>query len=76
MADAEQHTQVFELKTTEDVELFCRMLTRLKETAPGSLTFQVAVTAERSVKFRGTKNGVQRGPGLVGRVLDKVGKRL
>lgn len=38
------------LNSDSDVRNFCKSITKLKNLAPGSLTFTVAVTAKRDVK--------------------------
>jgi hypothetical protein len=45
-----ERTEVFNLKTEEDVKKFCDLLIAGKEKAPVSLTYTVAITAVRSAK--------------------------
>ncbi len=53
-----EHTDVYCLKSIEDVETFCTHLQRMKQEAPWSLHLTVALTATRDVEFRG--NGQAR----------------
>lgn len=49
-------TKIISLNTSGDVKDFCNSITKLKNIAPGSLTFIVAITAERNVKEQKIKN--------------------
>lgn len=59
-----EDTDVFELTSLEEVDIFCDELRRMKEAAPLSLSLTVALTATRDVTFRSRtgRNGHQRGP--------------
>jgi hypothetical protein len=46
-----RETKVLELKTKKEVEQFCNLLMRLKDEAPKSLSFTVAVTVEQSTEI-------------------------
>lgn len=54
-----ESTDIYCLKSVEDVELFCKHLLRMKEEAPWSLQLTVALTASRDVEFRGSGNMIQ-----------------
>ena len=45
-----ERTEVFELRTEQDVAEFCRLLGEAKELAPASLIFSIAVTSSRRVR--------------------------
>ena len=50
------HTEVIELASYSDVLAFAKRLLRVKALAPVSLRYTVAVTANRRVTFRGSRN--------------------
>ena len=45
-------TEIFELKTEEDVVEFCRQLLQIKGLGPKSVHFTMAVTVSRQVSVR------------------------
>jgi hypothetical protein len=68
-------TEVFELKTAEDVDRFCDLIKRLKSLAPRSLRYTVAVTADRSVTFTEGPRGERGGRRAIHSALRKAGRR-
>lgn len=53
----ERATDVYQLETLEQVIAFARSLVTLKQAAPVSLKFQVAITGERAVRYLGGQPG-------------------
>jgi len=48
-------TTVIEIVTDKDLEIFCKRLKQAKKKAPKSLTFTVAITFDRKVRYRELK---------------------
>ena len=60
----EEMIEVFELTTVGEVLDFCKMLLRLKKIAPRSLRYTIAVTARRTIRFKGAEH--------VGSILEQL----
>lgn len=52
---AMKETTVIEIVTDKDLEIFCKRLKQAKRKAPKSLTFTVAITFDREVRYRQLK---------------------
>lgn len=69
-------TRLFDLRTQEDIDLLYETLTRLKKLSPVSLSYTVAVTAQRRAQVKELRNGeaVRRDP--VESAMDRLSKQL